>query len=372
MKSRSHKLLTLLIVNGLVLFALFNAVYWLLPVLQLMMGNKPHSIHDPSGHLPNYAGIDWAVQHFREMDQLQQARTDFKSFVGWRRKPFNGETINIGGPYAQRRTINNGPAGEKKAYFFGGSSMWGTGSNDEGTIPSQFAAMTGIHSDNFGEAGYTAHQSLMLLIQLLQEGHRPDLVVFYDGVNEVALKCVKELTPDAHMLEARIDNLLKEPVTSPASFDHYLAPLRHVAGRVRSTLIHSAGIAPEEGFNCHSNSGKATRIADNLLRDWQMAKRIVESYDIKFIAGLQPAIYFSRTRRDHLEDVPILMHTQFETVYPLIKQRLKQGKDFFYDFTSVLDVDEYVYVDFCHLSPNGNRLVAARFAEIAGSLGFVR
>src|SRR5215471_7976774 len=213
MKSRSDKLLTLLIVNGLVLFVLFNAVYWLLPVLQLMMGSKPRLTPDPSGHLPNYAHVDWAMQHYRELDQAQltSARTDFKSFIGWRRKPFNGETINVGGPYAQRRTINNGREGAKKAYFFGGSSMWGTGANDAGTIPSQFAALTGMHSDNFGEAGYTAHQSLMLLIQLLQEGHRPDLVIFYDGVNEVALKCVNEVTPDAHMLEARIDNLLKEP-----------------------------------------------------------------------------------------------------------------------------------------------------------------
>jgi hypothetical protein len=373
MKTPIHKILTLVIVNGLVLFVLFNAVYWLLPVLQLMIGSKPHLTPDPSARLPNYADIDWAVQHYHELDQAQltSARTDFKSFIGWRRKPFNGETINVGGPYAQRRTINNGPEDAKKAYFFGGSSMWGTGANDGGTIPSQFAALTGMHSDNFGEAGYTAHQSLMLLIQLLQEGHRPDLVIFYDGVNEVALKCVKEVTPDAHMLEARIDDLLKEPPTSPASFGHYLAPLWHAARRVKSALGHSAAIAPGEGFNCHSNSGKATRIADNLLRDWQMAKRIVESYGIKFIAALQPAIYFSRTRRDHLEDVPVLMHRQFETVYPLVKQRLKQSKDF-YDLTSVLDVDEYVYVDFCHLSPNGNRLVAARFAEIAGSLGFMQ
>ena len=208
----------------------------------------------------------------------------------------------------------------------------------------------------------------MLLIQLLQDGHRPDLVVFYDGVNEVAIKCVTELTPDAHMLEARVDALLKEPARSPASFAHYLAPVWHVAGRVKSMLTPNSGVARTEGFNCHLNSEKASRIADNVLRDWQLAQRIVELYGAKFIGILQPVIYFSRTRRDHLEDVPVLMRAQFQAVYPLIKRRIAEATGF-HDLTSILDFDEYVYVYFAHLSPNGNRPVAARIAEIAGSLG---
>jgi lysophospholipase L1-like esterase len=364
-----------LAINGLVFFVLLNIIYWSLPVLQLALGQSGSSAttlySNPGKHLPNYASIDWAEQHIRELDQAQMtpARTDFKSFIGWRRKPFNGETINIGGPYAQRRTVNTATSDARKAYFFGGSTMWGTGANDEGTIPSQFAALTGMNTDNFGEAGYTAHHSLMLLIQLLQDGHRPDLVVFYDGVNEVAIKCVTELTPDSHMLEARIDSLLKEQATSPASFAHYLAPVWYVAGRVKSVLTRNSGVARAEGFNCHVSPEKASRIADNVLQDWQMAKRIVESYGIKFVGILQPAIYFSRTRRDHLADVFPLMQTQFLSVYPLIKQRIAEAGNF-HDLTSVLDFDEYFYIDFCHLSPNGNRRVAARIAEIANSLGF--
>jgi hypothetical protein len=302
---------------------------------------------------------------------MTSARTDFKSFIGWRRKPFHGETINVDGAYEQRRTVNNGAPDAKKAYFFGGSTMWGTGANDEGTIPSQFAAITGMWAENFGEAGYTAHQSLMLLIQLLQNGRRPDLVVFYDGVNEVAIKCVTELTPDSHMLEARIDGLLKQSSTSPTSFAHYLAPVWYAAGRVKSILTPSAGVSRAEGFNCHLNREKTSRIADNVLADWHMAKRIVESYGIKFIGILQPVVYFSRTRQDHLGDVFALMQTQFLTVYPLIRQRMVTDGSF-YDLTSVLNADEYLYVDFCHLSPNGNHLVAARIAEIANSFGITK
>src|SRR5262249_34866708 len=148
MRPRTLKIVRVLVINALVLFVLFNLAYWSLPVLQFAIGHSGPStsigVHESKmGHLPNYANIDWAKQLYREMDQMTArndfaARIDFKSFVGWREKAFSGETINIGGPYAQRRTINNRTAGGKKAYFFGGSTMWGQGANDAGTIPSQF------------------------------------------------------------------------------------------------------------------------------------------------------------------------------------------------------------------------------------------
>src|SRR5262249_7649743 len=126
--------------------------------------------------------------------------------------------------YAQRMTLNQG-TNKSKVYFFGGSTMWGLGVRDDLTIPSQFAAATGIWSENFAEMSYTAHQSLMLLVQLLQDGHRPDVVVFYDGVNDVANKCRAELTPYSHAREDQLNDLLQNS-QDRFSFHYYFAGLR--------------------------------------------------------------------------------------------------------------------------------------------------
>jgi hypothetical protein len=48
---------------------------------------------DVRARLPNYANVTWATQHYRELSQL---KSDYKSFIGWRHEPFQGETINIG------------------------------------------------------------------------------------------------------------------------------------------------------------------------------------------------------------------------------------------------------------------------------------
>jgi hypothetical protein len=47
------------------------------------------------------------------------------------------------------------------------------------------------------------------------------------------------------------------------------------------------------------------------------------------------------------------MRAQFRSVYPLIERRMALD-DGFHSLVRALDVDEYVYVDFAHLSPNGN------------------
>src|SRR5436190_1034060 len=181
--------------NVLVFFLIANVFYWSIPILRY----SKNRLASAQSFLPsNLASYPWAKKYVLEMSHLG---TVYRSFVGWRREPFRGDTINIEGPYSQRRTINAGTNDQRTAYFFGGSTMWGTGSDDSGTIPSQFAAITGIHSENFGETAYTAHQGLVLLLQLLQDGRRPDLVVFYDGIND-AVPCLPKKLRYAPTLQA--------------------------------------------------------------------------------------------------------------------------------------------------------------------------
>jgi hypothetical protein len=47
---------------------------------------------DSRASLPNYQDVDWANAHFREFAELV---TVHHSYVGWRRLPFWGETIEI-------------------------------------------------------------------------------------------------------------------------------------------------------------------------------------------------------------------------------------------------------------------------------------
>src|SRR5688572_162008 len=100
--------------NVLVFFVLANVLYWSIPAVT--------SVSD-------------LIKGKRE------GGFEFRSFLGWRQPP--------------RPTVNDKAAGDRKAYFFGGSTMWGLGSPEPQTIPSLFSAATAIHSENYGEIGYT-------------------------------------------------------------------------------------------------------------------------------------------------------------------------------------------------------------------------
>ena len=366
MASRSRALVKTVLLNLLIFFVGANVLYWAIPV-----GGAVSRLYKTSAVEtwfrtipPSYADTEpaWVRRHWME---LNRGETVYKSYVGWRHAATAGETITVEGPYLQRRTVNTGTTGERKTYFFGGSTLWGLGSDDAGTIPSQFAARTGIHSENFGEHGWIAHQSLLLLIQLLEAGHRPDLVVFYNGGIEIQ-KCRSEIGPEAHERERLYGTVLHNSLR-PDSFSHFLAPVIMLGQRLnlRLGLVEDA-----QWYECHSNARKVEAIAENLIQDWSLAKRLVESYGGKFVGLLEPVGYFSRTRLDYVK-LPPYEQAQYAAVYAAIRAKIA-GKEGFYDLTSVLDIDEAIYLDCCHVPRKGNRYVVEKLAEIVAPLGFKR
>ncbi|MBX3287562.1 MAG: SGNH/GDSL hydrolase family protein, partial [Actinobacteria bacterium] len=78
-----------------------------------------------------------------------------------------------------------------EVWMFGGSTMFGEGQRDEYTVPSWLARTAwadgvALHVTNFGQLG----DPLWIEVRRLEEAlgttdDRPDLVVFYDGANEV-------------------------------------------------------------------------------------------------------------------------------------------------------------------------------------------
>lgn len=365
----------------------FERPFWMRPILKLIavnlfvlgflvsLGNvlaitgvKLYASVKPKqyaqSHLfPNYKGIDWALTHFTEYDNLTKGY--YESFYGWRRPEFHGETINIDQNGLRRTFRTEGAGPEKVIAFFGGSTTWGTGASDDTTIPSYFARFNPrFEAINFGETGYIAHQSLNLFMRRYVEGFRPDVVVFYDGVNDVWNKCRQEASAFSHSREYRIRVVLQEN-SDENSYWNVIQPIQTFVGKVRRTLDNRQR-ANLSHYDCPSNPEKAGNIARMLLSDWLIVKQMVESYGGTFIGILQPQAYGSDTKLDHLKLDPELGR-QYEIVYPLIVDLLEREftalEGNFVDLRHALDQQDYFYIDWCHLSPNGNEIIARRISD---------
>ncbi len=313
--------------------------------------------------LPNYRDIDWAEAHFDEYERIQSS---FEAFYGWRYEPFQGRTINIDEQGRRRTYESEASPADRSVAFFGGSTLWGIGTDDATTIPSFYGKLDSERrAVNFGTIAFNAHQELNLLIKMLAEGYRPETVVFYDGVNDALQKChVTNADAYGHAEEVMIRRVLKEHRRwSDPPLHFALMPALRLFEEAGKVLFRAAGTP---SYDCDQRPAKAEAIARMLLTDWRIAREQAERHGARFLAVLQPTAYGSRSRLDHIELDPV-WGRQYDTVYPivigLLKDEFADLRDVFLDLQGALDQDEHFFIDWCHLSPNGNRIIAGRIDE---------
>ena len=143
---------------------------------------------------PALAGRDWVETTARELGEISATHT-YTSYVGLSLGDYDGEFVNVAG--RARTTYEPAPidgAEPLDVWFFGGSTMFGfSAQRDMHTIPSEFVRLAEgdglvVNATNYGSAGYVNLQETLLLAQLLSTGRTPDLVVFYDGINDTAVQ----------------------------------------------------------------------------------------------------------------------------------------------------------------------------------------
>lgn len=134
------------------------------------------------------------LQVAKELFKDDAKHFTYEPWLMFRSADYSSENFNSKGferKSAPAEYINTGTGDTMDIYFFGGSSLYGPDVTDSETIPSQFIKQcnashpaTSIRVRNFAVPMYYSKQELMLLTSLIFQGHRPDIVVFIDGVTD--------------------------------------------------------------------------------------------------------------------------------------------------------------------------------------------
>lgn len=339
------RVIKLCFVNLLVGVAMLGSLLVLSAGLQDLLTLLPPR-GSPKAKLPVYADTPWAETFFKEFSELN---TKYADFIGWRRRAFSGSTITVNDEGF--RIAPDGPKdpGQAAIHMFGGSTMWGTGSDDASTIPATLQRVTGRTTFNFGESAYVSHQSLNLLLRNYAMGYKPQTVIFYDGVNEVAHKCRSEISFFGTSQEQWLTN-----ITAP----------NHLWRLIVVGLELKRLSSVSDPYDCDTNPEKARRIADTLVLDWQVAKLVAEAHGAKFIPVLQPVSYIGNPVIDYLPDLEARLGQQYAVMYPLFRKQLAAAGIDYIDLTAIFDDGPARYIDFCHVIPAGNEAIAERLARI--------
>lgn len=327
--------------------------------------------------LSPYKDKAWAKDLYEE---YLDAVDSYHPHIGWRGEPYSGQHVNVN-ENGLRKTWNPADTSHdvEKLYIFGGSTVWGTGARDDFTVPSHLSKI--FHHNkrpvivtNCGESAYTFYQEVMRLCLLLKEGHRPDYVVFYDGVNDVqATYATGEPGNTAYTNIFRHKTGLKSPL------DYSLAGMRvalreyNVCRTYRLYKDLRMALAPQQSGQAATSSldtKQVRRLTDKLLRHHKNTRQLVlelaRAYDFKVHFFWQPVIYTETVLTDEEAQLPFNRDPVFADLYKSMNRLLLDDDD--PTFTNIHDVlhghDQTTFLDWAHLTEEGNESVARRIHEV--------
>tara|TARA_Y100000996_G_C22501567_1_gene634639 strand:+ start:181 stop:1290 length:1110 start_codon:yes stop_codon:yes gene_type:complete len=358
------------IINILLTLAFIGVILLIPPTvynLYKIITNDENDLTDFPVHLELYKEFDWTIQHFTEFKDLS---TTYNDFITWRTDDLESETINIKNGLRQTYKNEMQSDNSSKYYFFGGSTTWGTGVNDDNTFPSMFAKLTGLEATNYGEKGYIARQSLAYLSNHIIINSQIDMnnihVIFYDGVNEVVQRCRSDNEGFNTSRAAQIKKILKNN-DKEFSFSTTFRQLENFIEKLINKFKDNENLRYLNSlYNCDTNKEKAQEVAQTLINTWKTAADLVNAYGGTFTAILQPVAYIGNANIEYLNlttNEDKVKASQYKTVYPLIKKFAKDQNFNFIDLTNSYDGCSNCYIDFCHVGPQGHKVLTSKLIK---------
>lgn len=327
---------------------------------------------DPRVTSPAYNDYPDRKELWRE--QLKLQKVHFQPYFHWKQFGHAGEYINIDANGIRKTVKDPNVKGKKKVFMFGGSTLWGQGSPDESTIPSIVQSLLKDTYDvyNYGEDGFVSAQELNYLLYQLSLGNIPDVVIFYDGVNDGYAGAYSPAIPrDPQNLRMDYLNKSENGFVQLIAQSNYNNLAKYVVRKMRGGNSGSEEwdkkIKPDIGMN-----------ARNVVKMYEAHIKQVQALakEYKFAAFFfwQPNL-FGLTKKKlayYEEDIirkapPVFVESQHQVYLESKETFSKREKGEIFFIGNVFDdVERPLYFDWCHVGPEGNRLIADKMISLIG------
>jgi hypothetical protein len=288
----------------------------------------------------NFPGEPWAADLLTAQQQANKARSDDE--VGWVNLDLRttGTTVQDG-----RRVTVATPDPDVTIWLFGGSTVYGFGQRDEHTIASELvreAAADGRRARvvNYGVSAYVLAQEATVFESELAAGRRPDVAVFFDGVNDIGVAWERE-----------VYDLLE-----PEDDVHLAADELLVAQRLEDR--------DPDYRESHDADRRVELVAAQYGRSVRRVQQLGERYDVPVVNIWQPMLMTTTADRPML---PTVLHNldldaeQQPSQERIIERMLADAAvDDVVDLSDLFDdVDIPTFFDWAHVNEAAARLQAA-------------
>jgi lysophospholipase L1-like esterase len=307
-----------------------------------------------------YRGKDWAVEYLRETSETSWvSRSDWHPYVYWRHAPYRGQYINIDAN-GIRYTWNSNPSiapAQNRIFVFGSSALWGTAARDEFTIPSFLSKKLNASGPtfwvtNFGEEGFVSTQDLLTLMVELQKGNVPQVVVLYNGANDVF---------SAH--QQGVAGVPQNEYNRVAEFNQF----NWRSGIVEKLGLYRLGVtlanrSTRPVRSPGQDAALASAAVDIYIANMQTIESLAREYGFAVAFYWQPVIY-TKNNLSPWEKIQLDTYGEerfFALAHQFLKSReLAKTHPTFHDLSDAFgDRSETVFLDLFHISEENNDAIA--------------
>jgi lysophospholipase L1-like esterase len=335
---------------------------------------------------PVYENAPWVSEFWKEEDlRSEKYRDYYEPFRLWGVFKWHGKYVNTDRTEmgTWRRTINpTGPGCENHAltriWVFGGSTVYGTGDPDWATLPSLLSATlnTGgqscVQVTNLGIESYVTNQEVILLVEELKAGRRPDLAIFYDGINDASVGAFAPRIPTAHESFVSIKARLDDRGESKLSFLEKSYSLRLAEAVLRRlAMLRRFKASQATKLSDGELDAKAEATLANYEANLGVIRALAGAYGFNVYFFWQPVAYYGSkplvpAEKQSIELLDREVHGRMgaiRAVYQLAEQHSRTAGGFIFLGRIFDGLTEPIYIDGAHLGPPGNELVARAIAQ---------
>lgn len=290
-------------------FSLFG--YWLFASLGLLvlleltahgawsLRHRHDAESDRFEDSPCFSGQPWAGPFLAEERRRRiEQRSRYVAFRTWAVAPWHGHLVStVNTPLGELRTTTSHLAAacagqpRERVWVFGGSTVYGAGVPDWATVPSYLSAVLNERAGacaeiwNLGVEGYVTNQEMLLLIEELKSGAQPDVVIFYDGVNDSYAGAVDPGVATEHLnfraVAARVENTEENQLLRRS---YLLRFARKLIGRSESRLAVDRS---EASLQAHARA-----VVANYRANIALVRELAEAHHLRAYFFWQPSLFY--------------------------------------------------------------------------------
>jgi lysophospholipase L1-like esterase len=329
---------------------------------------------------PAYDNETWGHAFWAEqMSFWSKARSTYQPFTVWGVRKWHGEYLNTDdmAEGTWRRTIQSmgegcSKTGVRKVWVFGGSTVFGIGTPDSATIPSYLSRDLNAHPNdcvevtNLGAEGYVTNQELILLLQELKAGRRPDLAIFYDGINESLVGGFSPGIPAAHWNFEMIKAKFESPGPSKLNCLRLL-----YSSQLISALRETHGPEDDVTISDEDLAARAQATLQNYEANLKLVRILAREYGFETYFFWQPVLAYGnkplvpfeqKLKEARSQELNGRVYRGLRAVYQEAEKRSTVSRSFVFLGHAFDDVKEPIYVDEFHPDPRGNEIVSNTIA----------